>query len=498
MIKQTGYRVALLVAMGIIFLSCGEDEVLTGLQNEVDALQDKIDALNIETQVEGRQNDRLVEEISQLQKEVDALSSADYVDPEEVSFLEEQISEVASNIQDNGGNISELGAKVDELDTGLGTNTILISQIRGDTDTLGTLVSNVIDGRDIIAETILLVDGTGNVQARLYGSLLGDTIFSFYSGQPAIWMKDSAGNIRVELGVNSSGEGYLRFNDESGEPITTLSEMGLDTLVVDTVSVDAFYVKQWFAGIYDDNFSLGFIDILASDGRPKLLYTDAEGRNWTVQLEREFQGSGFLLSESGLVVTNHHVVAGSSEIEVIFPQSAISMVAEVISEDEVNDLAILQLINFPRYEDIFDTDIPYQVVSSDSVRAGEQVITVGFPLAYTLGESARVTDGIVNATYGIDNDPTVFQIDSEIQPGSSGSPLFNSNGQLIGIITSSLVAVEDVLQNVNFAVKSNYLIDLLPENEIDDITHRENLLAGKSIEEQVEMLTPFMVVVKAR
>ena len=247
-------------------------------------------------------------------------------------------------------------------------------------------------------------------------------MFGTVSGEPILKMDDVDDNARVRLGVDSYGgflatynedgeitalirEGSLGFYDENseigsrltnsflelydedGEVTTTLDDSGLDTFSLDAFSLDAFsldafVIYQEFIGIYDENGDRGYMYVLTLGGKPTLIYEDAEGQSWTVPLEAalESQGSGFLLSESGLVVTNHHVIAGSSDIEVVFPQDAIALTAEVVLQDEDNDLAILRLINF-RYSDISDTDIPYQIVSSDSVMAGENVFTLGFPLA---------------------------------------------------------------------------------------------------------------------
>ena len=86
-----------------------------------------------------------------------------------------------------------------------------------------------------------------------------------------------------------------------------------------------------------------------------------------------------------------------------------------------------------------------------------------------MGDNPKYTEGVVNAISGLKDDPTVFQISVEIQPGNSGGPLFNSSGQVIGITQSSLdpdLAIEvfgGILpQNVNYAIKSHYISALLP------------------------------------
>ena len=222
------------------------------------------------------------------------------------------------------------------------------------------------------------------------------------------------------------------------------------------------------------------------------------------KVKTESQGSGFLLAKSGLIVTNHHIIEGSSDIEVIFPQKNIGLKAEVALKDTANDLAVLKVTN-PSSAVILSDEIPYLIGESSTMKLGQEVFTIGFPLGDFLGKSAKVSSGIINSLYGIQDDPRCFQISNPVQPGNSGGPLFNSKGELVGIVVStlragSLIKSSDVVpQNVNFAIKSDYLsnlISMLPE--ADEIRSRKNLLSSKSLAEQIEMLIPFMVTVKAR
>lgn len=215
-------------------------------------------------------------------------------------------------------------------------------------------------------------------------------------------------------------------------------------------------------------------------------------------------GSGFLISKSGLVVTNYHVVKQKNEIEVVFPEIKKILKASVALKDENNDLVVLRLSDF-NFSKIYSGTIPYFISSSKSVSLGQNVFTLGYPLGEVLGKSAKFSTGAISSLYGIQDDPRVYQISNPIQPGNSGGPLFNKEGELIGIIVASINAKflyekADILpQNINFAIKSDYLINLismLPDG--DEVLKRPNKLAGLKLEDQVKMITPYVLQIKAK
>ncbi|MCJ7651377.1 MAG: serine protease [Candidatus Lokiarchaeota archaeon] len=215
-------------------------------------------------------------------------------------------------------------------------------------------------------------------------------------------------------------------------------------------------------------------------------------------------GTGFIISESGLIVTNWHVVENRNLIEVFFPQINKTFNATTVIKDSKNDIAILKLSDFT-FSKIFNNPIPYPISSSSNVKQGNKVFTLGFPLGNLLGQTSKLSDGIINSLYGIQDDPRLMQISNPIQPGNSGGPLFNSSGEIIGIVVATLNAkyfyenADIIPQNVNFAVKSDYLLNLssmLPEDK--EITQRANNLKGLQLDKQVEMISPFIVSIRTK
>jgi len=260
---------------------------------------------------------------------------------------------------------------------------------------------------------------------------------------------------------------------------------GMVKLAISASGTDGRYAVNWFMG---DFSSVRRTAQLRPDGSFTIsLPTAAPGRDENATYSREFPfvaassdppparsetessvstGSGFLVSRSGHVVTNAHVVEDRDEIEVRLREGDVAFPARVVIRDRDNDLAVLQLLGF-NYDDVFAGPIPYSLGSSTSVDVGDRVLALGFPLGEILGRSMRVTNGIISSNFGVGDKPNVLQITNAVQPGNSGGPLLSERGEIIGVVVSSLNAgyfldiTGTVPQNVNFAVKAAYVRALL-------------------------------------
>lgn len=170
-------------------------------------------------------------------------------------------------------------------------------------------------------------------------------------------------------------------------------------------------------------------------------------------------GTGFFITSS-LIATNYHVVADAKEIEITF-QNNTKAPAVVAAKDPINDLALLKVTGFEQIAK------PASIGQYNDIKEGIQVFAVGFPMAGEMGAHAKIGEGIINGVTGLDDDIRMMQISVPIQPGNSGSPLYNASGQVIGIITSTLnnkyfLNRNGVIpQNVNYAIKITYLNMLL-------------------------------------
>ena len=154
--------------------------------------------------------------------------------------------------------------------------------------------------------------------------------------------------------------------------------------------------------------------------------------------EQRGVGSGFVLDAGGLVVTNHHVIKGSTGIKVTL-QDGRSFDAKVVGQDPSSDLALLK---------VKASGLPtLKLADPGRIRVGEWVVAIGSPL----GLSTTVTAGIVSALnrdVAINERVAFIQTDAPINPGNSGGPLLNLEGEVIGVNT----AIAARAQGIGFAI----------------------------------------------
>jgi S1-C subfamily serine protease len=148
------------------------------------------------------------------------------------------------------------------------------------------------------------------------------------------------------------------------------------------------------------------------------------------QQEEHAQGSGFVIDDAGLIVTNYHVVAGATDIEVSFSNKE-SMRARVVGSDRATDVALLKVNADAR------ALTPLELGDSEQAAVGDSVVAIGNPF----GLERSVTAGIVSALQRTIESPAetpidrVIQTDAQINRGNSGGPLLNASGQVIGVNT---------------------------------------------------------------
>ncbi|MEM1313546.1 MAG: trypsin-like peptidase domain-containing protein, partial [Pseudomonadota bacterium] len=190
---------------------------------------------------------------------------------------------------------------------------------------------------------------------------------------------------------------------------------------------------------------------------------DGAPRGFDRQGPRRGLGSGFILDEDGWIVTNHHVVDGAESVTIRLDDRT-TYAAEIVGMDEETDLALLRIEA--------DEDLPYVALGdSDAIRVGEDVAAVGNPF----GLGGTVTKGIVSAKgRNIRSGPYAdfIQTDAAINRGNSGGPLFNMDGEVIGV-NSAIYSPTGGSVGVGFAVSSNIVADV-----VDDLREHGEVSRG--------------------
>lgn len=160
---------------------------------------------------------------------------------------------------------------------------------------------------------------------------------------------------------------------------------------------------------------------------------------------RQGQGSGFVYSADGHIVTNNHVVADADEITVIFTDGR-TYTAELVGADPQTDIAVIRI----HADDL----VPLTLGDSDSLRVGQFVVAAGSPF----GLSSTITTGVVSATgrnrIGINDLEDFIQTDAAVNPGNSGGPLVNLRGEVIGV-NSAIATRTGANVGVGFAIPVN-------------------------------------------
>jgi len=202
----------------------------------------------------------------------------------------------------------------------------------------------------------------------------------------------------------------------------------------------------------------------------------AENRQRQAQAEKEpapqsGSGSGFFVSKMGHVITNAHVVHNCKKIT-IGDNANKQVPAELVNTDRSNDLALLKLSTLEMasaeskslIQKLGIVIVPLAangLLRDEDVKLGEKVLVAGYPFGELFSNTIKVTSGIVSATRGAGDDSGQFQLDAAVQPGNSGGPIYDSGGNIVGVVISQLdklkmaKAIGSLPENVNFGIKAS-------------------------------------------
>ena len=202
---------------------------------------------------------------------------------------------------------------------------------------------------------------------------------------------------------------------------------------------------------------------------PKAVVANSDAPNAAPATPRASQtvtktGTGFVISASGHIVTNHHVVNGcTGDIHGNLSGEPVTTL-RVVSSDEANDLALLQgpAASFKDFAKIRDR----------AIRPGDSIVAIGYPYHGLLTSDFTITTGIVSSLSGVLNDTRLLQISAAVQPGNSGGPLLDTSGQIVGMVSAKINALKfvratgNIPENINFAIKTGAIRDFLDNSVV--------------------------------
>lgn len=202
-----------------------------------------------------------------------------------------------------------------------------------------------------------------------------------------------------------------------------------------------------------------------------------------------WSGTAFAIAED-LLITNYHVIDNANSISIYGINSDFNKPckADVIACDKINDLALLKIVDtgFNRIG-----KVPYSFKSKVS-DVGDNVYVLGYPLTATMGEEIKLTNGIISAKSGYEGNLSLYQISAPVQPGNSGGPLIDNNGNVIGVICAKHTEAE----SVSYAVKMSQVNNLIESTSNNILLNKTNELHGKSLQDQVKLVSKFVYIVK--
>ena len=303
----------------------------------------------------------------------------------------------------------------------------------------------------------------------------------------------------VIKGLDVGMQGFTEVDNNYYEP-TKLNIVRVNNKLLFSIDKKLVYTSEYssligaFSGIFNsgvkavtyDNFKV-IKTATNTSSSPK--NRDYSNNDWTGN------GSGVIISNSGLIATNFHVIEDAEAIEVdfLYNGQVKSFRAKVIRTDEVNDLAIIK-IDDNSFEGLSGIKYNFKTRSS---QVGESVFALGYPKALSsMGKDIKFTDGKISSKTGFQGDVTTYQTTTPIQPGNSGGPLFDYKGNLIGINSSKIVS--DDVDNVSYTIKSSYLLTL-----IDSMNENVNLPSDTSLyslplTSKIKQLSKYVTLVKVR
>jgi S1-C subfamily serine protease len=307
---------------------------------------------------------------------------------------------------------------------------------------------------------------------------------------------------KYKLAVNKTSNGYaLIYLSGENKEYSWLWSTGETKAYLIPTATPNMYRAKWYRDNKTINenllisFENGLMELLWTDGNPSSLYIklfpsindDLFRSGSSTELA---SGTAFGITSNGLIITNYHIIDGANKIYVRGINSDFNKRynAKVVVSDKINDLAIIQ-IDDKKFKT--SGNIPFSI-KTKRAEVGESVFVLGYPLRSTMGDEIKLSTGVISSQTGFKGDVTTYQISAPVQPGNSGGPVFDSKGNLIGVLNAKHSGAE----SVSYAIKVSYLTNLFDLLDRKIKYETTNLLLNKSLSNQVEILKEFVYIIE--
>lgn len=271
----------------------------------------------------------------------------------------------------------------------------------------------------------------------------------------------STGRLEVEIVINSVSTYYKKINVELGKTYYFKIDMwdGNHKLIDSLDGLSLMAKKTNHVKFQEDESD----PIVKRSDLPK------SGKG---------QGTCFLISDKGYFITNYHCIENAKEVTIkgIDEDFTTKYTAIVVATDPTNDLALLKINN----KNVRFDSLQYGIKTT-GVNQAEKVYALGFPSAEVMGTELKITDGIISAKSGAQGDISKYQISAPVNPGNSGGPLIDENGDLIGVI----YAKSKIAEAAGYAIKASYLDLFLKNVEGFEMPVLQNKIKNKPLTDKV-------------
>jgi formylglycine-generating enzyme required for sulfatase activity len=356
---------------------------------------------------------------------------------------------------------------VQEIRNYLSANITLLDPLEGeyDVDGYGDYITPFVHQQYPHNKFKVYIVSDNNNKFYAYNSLPnGDFGESYWRIEPvgetnAYWMYFYSTSTRIYLKDNIHFSATFDLDNASAKKVTKNSNLSTSVRVI----------------LYNDCVkTYPTLSMYANAARKAI--EEAQPKKWT--------GTGFALNNN-YIVTNNHVVDGAKTISIqgINGDFNHKYNAEVIKTDKVNDLAIIKVNGTT----IPSASIPY-AVKVGTAEVGEEVFVLGYPLTSTMGEEIKLTTGVISSKTGFQGDVSIYQISAPIQPGNSGGPLFDSKGNVVGIVSAKHKGAE----NVGYAIKTSYLKNLMESAVSINILPQKNKMVSQNLSGKVKQARDYV------